>query len=143
MMDDMDINAGVILEGTPVEEVGRSYAGREIYQMEWGKGPLKIFMWSQMHGDEPTATAALFDVFEYFKRHREDPMVRRILSQLTLHVVPILNPDGAERFQRRNAQSIDVNRDALRLQTPEGRGALPTPFALGRNGIQRAEARAR
>ena len=32
----------------------------------------------------------------------------------------MLNPDGAERFQRRNAQSIDVNRDALRLQTPEG-----------------------
>ena len=26
-----------------------------------------------------------------------------------------------ERFQRRNAQSIDVNRDALRLQTPEGK----------------------
>ena len=44
-----------------------------------------------------------------------------ILSTLTLHVVPMLNPDGAERFQRRNAQSIDINRDALRLQTPEGR----------------------
>jgi hypothetical protein len=47
--------------------------------------------------------------------------VRRLLSALTLHVVPMLNPDGAERFERRNAQSIDVNRDALRLQTPEGR----------------------
>jgi hypothetical protein len=33
----------------------------------------------------------------------------------------MLNPDGAERFQRRNAQHIDVNRDALSLQTPEGR----------------------
>ena len=33
----------------------------------------------------------------------------------------MLNPDGAERFERRNAQSIDVNRDALRLQTPEGK----------------------
>jgi hypothetical protein len=33
----------------------------------------------------------------------------------------MLNPDGAELFQRRNAQGIDVNRDALRLQTPEGR----------------------
>jgi hypothetical protein len=36
-------------------------------------------------------------------------------------MVPMLNPDGAERFQRRNAQGIDINRDALRLQTPEGR----------------------
>ena len=74
-----------------------------------------------MHGDEPTATAALFDIFEYLAKHREDPTVRRILSQLSLHFVPMLNPDGAERSQRRNAQSIDVNRDALRLQTPEGR----------------------
>ena len=35
----------------------------------------------------------------------------------------MLNPDGAERFQRRNAQGIDINRDALRLQTPEGRAS--------------------
>ena len=45
--------------GIKVEEVGRSYANREIYQMEWGKGKTKVFMWSQMHGDEPTATSAL------------------------------------------------------------------------------------
>jgi hypothetical protein len=44
-----------------------------------------------------------------------------MLSALTVHVVPMLNPDGAERFQRRNAQGIDINRDALHLQTPEGR----------------------
>jgi hypothetical protein len=32
----------------------------------------------------------------------------------------MLNPDGTERYQRRNAQAIDVNRDALNLATPEG-----------------------
>jgi hypothetical protein len=74
-----------------------------------------------MHGDEPTATAAMFDIFEYLRVHRDDPAVRRMLSALTLHFLPMLNPDGAERFQRRNAQSLDINRDALRLQTPEGR----------------------
>jgi hypothetical protein len=43
----------------------------------------------------------------------------RILENLTLYVIPMLNPDGAERFQRRNAQGIDINRDALLLQSPE------------------------
>ncbi len=104
-----------------MEKVGESIEGRSINYVRAGRGAFSVLLWSQMHGDEPTATSALFDVFEYLQRHRNDAPVQRILSELTLHIVPMLNPDGAERFQRRNAQSIDVNRDALRLQTPEGR----------------------
>jgi hypothetical protein len=104
-----------------MEQIGQSVEGRSINHVRVGSGPMPVLLWSQMHGDEPTATAALFDVFEYLRRHRDEPAVQRILSQLTLHVVPMVNPDGAERHQRRNAQSIDINRDALRLQTPEGR----------------------
>ena len=104
-----------------MEQIGESVEGRSINHIKVGSGTTGVLLWSQMHGDEPTATAALFDVFEYLSTHRDEPPVRRILQQLTLHVVPMVNPDGAERFQRRNAQSIDINRDALRLQTPEGR----------------------
>jgi len=104
-----------------LESIGRSVEGRDIDLVTVGQGPRRILLWSQMHGDEPTATAALFDIFEYLDRHQTDANVRRLLSELTLYVIPMLNPDGAERFQRRNAQGIDVNRDALRLQTPEGR----------------------
>jgi hypothetical protein len=103
------------------ETVGESVEGRSINLIRVGSGGFHVLLWSQMHGDEPTATSALLDVFEYLRRRRDDPVVKRIFSTLTLHAVPMLNPDGAERFQRRNAQSIDINRDALRLQTPEGR----------------------
>jgi Zinc carboxypeptidase len=104
-----------------LEKVGESVEGRSINLLRAGSGGFPVLLWSQMHGDEPTATAALFDVFDYLRRHRDEPAVRRILSALTVHSIPMLNPDGAERFQRRNAQGIDINRDALRLQTPEGR----------------------
>ena len=104
-----------------MEKIGESIEGRSINYVRAGTGPFGVLLWSQMHGDESTATSALFDLFDYVRRHRQDPVVERILSRLTLHVVPMLNPDGAERFERRNAQSIDINRDALRLQTPEGR----------------------
>src|SRR5687768_3328501 len=104
-----------------VEKVGDSVEGRSINLVTAGSGGFRVMLWSQMHGDEPTATAALFDLFEYLRRHADEPPVRRLLSSLTLYFVPMLNPDGAERFQRRNAQGIDINRDALRLQTPEGR----------------------
>ena len=40
---------------------------------------------------------------------------------LAVHVLPILNPDGAARFERRNALGIDINRDARDLVSPEAR----------------------
>lgn len=104
-----------------VAEQGRSVEGREIWSVSFGRGPFVVLMWSQMHGDEPTATSALFDLYEYIRRHENQPAVRQLLDTLTVHTVPMLNPDGAERFQRRNAQNVDINRDALDLVTPEAR----------------------
>jgi Zinc carboxypeptidase len=108
-------------EGLKVTEVGRSLADREIYQAEFGRGPLKVFMWSQMHGDEPTATSALIDLLHFLQANRKLPWVAAIEEKLTLRAVPMLNPDGAELYQRRNLQFIDINRDARSLVTPEGR----------------------
>lgn len=105
--------------GIKVNEVGRSYANREIYQMEFGHGPLRVFLWSQMHGDEPTATSALIDIFDVLQKHRDKDWVKNIASAMTIRAVPMLNPDGAELYQRRNLQGIDINRDAQNLQTPE------------------------
>ncbi len=107
--------------GIKVIEVGRSVADRAIYQLEFGHGPLKVFMWSQMHGDEPTATSALVDLFAYLQKNRGKAWVKAIEEKITLRAVPMLNPDGAELFQRRNLQAIDINRDARTLSTPEGR----------------------
>ncbi|MCE9667497.1 M14 family metallopeptidase [Myxococcus stipitatus] len=104
-----------------LEVVGHSVEGRALYHVSVGTGARHVLLWSQMHGDEPTATTALLDFLEYLRTHRDEPWVSRLLSELTLHAVPMLNPDGAERFQRRNAQGIDINRDALALQTPEAR----------------------
>jgi hypothetical protein len=104
-----------------VEVVGHSVEGRAIHHVQLGDGPRHVLLWSQMHGDEPTATTALFELFEYVRRYSDHWRGSKLLSALTLHAVPMLNPDGAERFQRVNAQGIDINRDALRLQTPEGR----------------------
>jgi hypothetical protein len=102
-----------------VREIGKSLEGREIFDVTFGTGPFVVLVWSQMHGDEGTATSALFDVYEYLRRHRDEPAVQQVLRTLTVHTVPMLNPDGAERWQRRNAQGLDLNRDALLLQGPE------------------------
>jgi hypothetical protein len=105
-----------------VTEVGQSLEKRAIYQVKAGTGENKVLLWSQMHGDEATATMALFDIFNFLTTSGDgfDSLRQTILTKTTLYFIPMLNPDGAERFQRRTASDIDMNRDALRLQTPEG-----------------------
>ena len=80
-----------------------------------------MLLWSQMHGDESTASMALVDLFRFLGEHPGHPLVQRIGQGTTLHVLPILNPDGAARFERRNALGIDINRDARDLVSPEAR----------------------
>jgi hypothetical protein len=104
-----------------LEDIGRSVEGRTIYEARVGTGAKRVLLWSQMHGDEPTHTAVLMDLLNMLLRTPEHPVSEALLSQCRLHMIVMLNPDGAERDSRRNAQDIDVNRDARDLQTPEGR----------------------
>lgn len=102
------------------EEVGESAEGRSIRLVRYGHGPRSVLLWSQMHGDESTATMALADLIHYLHDAR-DARTARWADQLTILMVPMLNPDGAQSFTRHNAYGIDINRDARALATPEGR----------------------
>lgn len=104
-----------------IESIGRSAQGREISLVTLGTGEQRVLAWSQMHGNEPTHTAALLDLLHLLQKFPEHPASSKILQGCTLHLIVMLNPDGAEQYTRRNAQGIDVNRDALHMQTPEGR----------------------
>lgn len=104
-----------------IEQIGVSSEGRSINVLTIGSGKKKIFMWSQMHGDEPTATMGVLDMLSYIGKNQTAMEVKKILSETTLLIIPMLNPDGAERFQRRSVHGIDINRDALQLQTNEAR----------------------
>ena len=104
-----------------VATIGQSMLGRDIRAVTFGTGPTRVLLWSQMHGDESTATMALADIFRFLAEAGGSPLRERLLRELTVVFVPMLNPDGAELFQRQNAVGIDINRDARRLATPEAR----------------------
>ena len=103
------------------EVTGRAASGRPLYLLRTGTGPTRVLFWSQMHGDETTASRSLADLFNYIAVSPGDPRVQRWLSRLTVLAVPMLNPDGADAHRRRNAFGIDINRDVRPLSTPEGR----------------------
>jgi hypothetical protein len=105
-----------------MEELGSSIEGRGINMITVGRGPKRILLWSQMHGDESTATLALMDMFNFFVRaDGKEKWVSNTFDAVSLYCIPMLNPDGAERIDRRTAVGIDMNRDALDLATPEAR----------------------
>jgi hypothetical protein len=105
--------------GVHVEAIGRSYADRPIHRLSIGQGNIKILAWTQMHGDEATATAAVFDVIEHIVTESVFSFAD-FCSHFSMQIVPMLNPDGAAVRTRVNAQGIDINRDAVQMATPEG-----------------------
>lgn len=94
-------------------EISKSVQGLPLYRIEWGSGPVKIFMWSQMHGNESTTTKAVFDLLAYLN---SNPSYQ---TQISLRILPMVNPDGAVAYTRNNANDVDLNRDAKQLSQPE------------------------
>ena len=105
-----------------VTRLGESVEGRTINAVTAGSGPTTVLLWSRMHGNESAATMSLADLIHWLATAPESDTLRaRLAARLTIVMIPMLNPDGAERFIRENAVGVDINRDARRTATPEGR----------------------
>jgi hypothetical protein len=106
-----------LLEKVPAEIIGQSVLGKPIYKYTIGTGKIRVFMWSQMHGNESTTTKALFDFFNVI--HSDKEIGAKLLQEFTFCFLPMVNPDGAELYTRENANKIDLNRDSVDLSQPE------------------------
>ena len=93
--------------------IGQSFLGKPLTVEFVGdkKSPLKIFIISGQHGDEKYSKEAVSKLIEHFKSISKCPFYAAILSNA--------NPDGYQNQTRENAQSIDLNRDHLLLQSNE------------------------
>lgn len=106
-----------LLSKFQTEIIGTSVLGKPIYKYEIGTGKIRIFMWSQMHGNESTTTKALFDFFNVI--HSQEAIGVKLLQEFNFCFLPMVNPDGAELYTRENANKVDLNRDSVDLSQPE------------------------
>lgn len=106
-----------LLSKFPTEVIGKSVLGKPIYKYIVGTGKTRVFMWSQMHGNESTTTKALSDFFNVINSQEEIGV--KLLQEFTFCFLPMVNPDGAELYTRENANKVDLNRDSLDLSQPE------------------------
>jgi hypothetical protein len=102
-----------------LKEIGKSVLGKSIYEYQIGTGGTRIFLWSQMHGNESTTTKGLFDFLNLL--HSGTDLANQLLKKYTFCCIPMLNPDGATLYTRANANSVDLNRDSKDLTQPESK----------------------
>lgn len=102
-----------------VKIIGKSVLDKPIYSYEIGTGETRIYLWSQMHGNESTTTKAVFDFINVLNSGSN--FAQKLLNKFTFYFIPILNPDGAALYTRENANKIDLNRDSQNLTQPESK----------------------
>lgn len=93
-------------------EIGRSALGRPILAYQVGEGPIKRALVGGIHGGYELNTIALMSAtLEHLRAH---PDV--VPDQVTLFIIPVLNPDGyaagTDRVKgRMNGNGVDLNRN--------------------------------
>ncbi|WP_240377718.1 M14 family metallopeptidase [Bacillus piscicola] len=87
------------------DQIGDSRMGKPLWSFSIGRGKKKIFFSGTWHGNEWLNTWLLMNFLEQLQEkerrgetwHHID--IRRLLENVTLVVVPLVNPDGAELVQ--------------------------------------------
>jgi murein tripeptide amidase MpaA len=62
---------------------------------------VRLLILCRQHGDEPASTEAVLKLLHGIAGGH-DPIIQAGLAQVTLYVVPMVNPDGADALTRRN-----------------------------------------
>ncbi|WP_049923468.1 M14 family zinc carboxypeptidase [Halopiger djelfimassiliensis] len=78
-----------------LEQIGAS-AGRgdPIWEVTVGDGNENVHIINQIHGDEPTGAAAMVKILQTLA-NGSAPAIETILDNLTITIIPRVNPDGA------------------------------------------------
>jgi predicted deacylase len=88
-----------------LEVAGTSNEGRPLWLAKVGTGDLTVLYITQQHGNEPLGTEAALKLLQRLATSNH-PDIRRMREELTILVVPRVNPDGHERFWRQNYDPV-------------------------------------
>jgi len=102
-----------------VDSAGQSGEGRELLYATVGSGPTTFWLQARIHGNELHSTEAALQILDLLASG--SPAARTIRDNLTVIVIPMYNPDGAEANIRQSTTPsvIDLNRDWENFAQPE------------------------
>ena len=98
--------------------LGFSQLGRKIELLKIGSGPCTVLLLAGVHGDEPEGILFLerFVSTILLKGSAEQEQTGDAHSplhfpNLTIHIIPLANPDGVAQKRRTNHHNVDLNRN--------------------------------
>ena len=102
-----------------VASAGQSGEGRELLYATVGSGPTTFWLQARIHGNELHSTEAALQILDLLDSG--NPTAQLIRENLTVVVIPMYNPDGAEANIRQSTTPtrIDLNRDWENFAQPE------------------------
>lgn len=125
LMDELDSIQQRARASVELEEVGRSLEDRELKVATVGNGNTDVFIATEQHGAEPHGTNAMVEELKNLSVSGKE-YAKKVRDELTIHILPQVNPDGAMRDQRGNAEGVDLNRQH---DYPPGATDNPSPEA--------------
>ncbi|HEX5324215.1 MAG TPA: M14 family zinc carboxypeptidase [Capsulimonadaceae bacterium] len=80
----------------------------------------KVLILCRQHGDEPVSTEAALDVLDDIASGKNSDLTDE-LRHVTVYIVPMVNPDGADAGTRDSSDGANLNRDWGLFREPETR----------------------
>jgi hypothetical protein len=116
VLDRIERTSGGLVQ---VASAGTSGEGRQLPYATVGTGPTTFWLQARIHGDELHSTEAVLQILDHLASG--SPAARLIRERLTVVVIPMYNPDGAEENIRQSTtpNRIDLNRDWENFAQPE------------------------
>ncbi|HUW61745.1 MAG TPA: M14 family zinc carboxypeptidase [Candidatus Bathyarchaeia archaeon] len=100
-----------------MQSLGKSYQNRELWALlitdypDADEDEPECKFVATMHGDEPIGMElCLYLIDLLLNQYGTDERITSLVDNTALWIVPLMNPDGLENEDRRNAQGYDLNR---------------------------------
>lgn len=93
---------------------------QDTYLQNYSSRPkMKMLLVSGTHGDEVGSVTGMAVFIKELLTNTTDETLRYIRNNLTIKLIPILNPSGLNANTRSNSNGVDINRDYVAKSQPE------------------------
>lgn len=106
-----------------VQSIGTSVLKRHIWMVTLvgtnANSPRKLLCICRQHGHEPASTEGALALIHRLVYAPPGSEEAQWLDRVSISIIPMANPDGAEAYLRHNAHDVDINRDWIKRSQPE------------------------